>query len=141
MFDTCITLFNYYSKDSTYYPTVIDFTEFQPIYKTEPNLTGTNNLTSCLILIPYNLKYGSIYINSDDTKQYYLSPKEWENKTNKLDYFTFQTDIDFVIKGDKSYLTDVTLNDMKNRFDDVFVINQVKNFDKWFVSHFELSVN
>lgn len=141
MFDTCITLFNYDSKDDIYYGTVIDFVEFQPIYKTEPIVTGTENRTSCLVIIQYISKDGSIYITSGSDFQYYLSPKEWEKEENKINYFTLQTDTDFIVKGDKSDLTDVNLNDMKNRFDDVFVINQIKDFDKWLIPHFELTVN
>ncbi|MDE7425387.1 MAG: hypothetical protein K2N51_17145 [Lachnospiraceae bacterium] len=141
MFDTCITLFNYDASEDTYYGTLIDYTEFQPIYKTEPNVMGTENKTSCLVIIPYTSKKGVIYITSGDTKQYYVPPKEWEKRSNKVDCFTFQTDTDFIIKGNKNDLTDVNLNDMKNNFDNVFVINQVKDFDKWFIQHFELTVN
>lgn len=142
MFDTCITLFNYAVSEDTYYSKVINNAEFQPIYKTEPELTGTDNRTSCLVIVPYSFdKDNSIYINTDKDKSYYSKPKEWEKLTDKTGYFTLQNDIDFIAKGNRSDLSDVTLNEMKNSYDDVFVINQIKDFSEFIISHFELTVN
>lgn len=142
MFDTCITLFNYSAEEDKYYQTVINNAEFQPIYKTEPELTGTDNRTSCLVIIPYSFdKNNEIYINTDCKQVYYSKPKEWEKLTDKTGYFTLQNDIDFIAKGNRSDLTDVTLNEMKNSYDDVFVINQIKDFSEIIISHFELTVN
>lgn len=142
MFQSIITLFNYSAEEDKYYQTIINNAEFQPIYKTEPELIGTDNRSSCLIIIPYNFdKDNEIYINTDTSKSYYSLPKEWEKLQDKTGHFTFQNNIDFVVKGNKSDLADVTLNDMKNVYDDVFVINQIKNFEDTILSHFELTVN
>lgn len=141
MFQSIITLFNYSEEEDKYYQTIINNAEFQPIYKTEPDVIGTDNRSSCLIIIPYSIKDSSIYVNNDECKKYYLKPKEWEKSGNKENYFTLHNDIDFVVKGAKSDLTDVNLNEIKNTHDDVFVINQIKDFVDTLLSHFELTVN
>lgn len=146
MFDTLITLFNYDSNEDKYYPHLITDAEFQPKYKTEPNVTGTENDTSCLVILPYGNNDSHIYINDilsvSGTNYEYLPPKQWNETEDKEKYITLQTNIDFIFKGDFTETdTDFNLNAMKNKYDYVFVINEVKDFSNSLVSHFELTVN
>lgn len=139
MFATKITLFNYLQEQDDYIITLINNVEFQPKYETIPNITETEDKTKSLIIIPYYKDDTGIYVNKDNNKKYYLKPKQWLKASDKQ-YFTFQTDIDFIIVGDYSYLEDVNLNELKNSYDDLFMINRVKDFTDE-LKHFELIVN
>lgn len=141
MFDTKITLFNYDVRNDVYYSTLIVNTEFQPMYKTKPDVTQTNDEDSSLIIIPYNIRYGTIYINSDDLKKEYLNPYDFHSKENKSMFFTIQNNIDIVIIGDYTNINTVNLNDLKNSNDNVFMVNKFKDFKEPLISHFELVVN
>lgn len=141
MFDTKITLFNYDINNDNYYTTVIEDTEFQPIYKTIPDTTQTNSDSSILLIIPYNITNGTVYINSDGLKKEYLSPKEWGETANKETFFTIQNNFDIVMIGDYSSLSSESLNDLKNQHDNIFMINQVKDFNDPLLSHFEITAN
>lgn len=141
MFDTTITLFNYDVSNDVYYSTLIINTEFQPMYKTKPDVTQTNDEDSSLIIIPYNIRYGTIYINSDDLKKEYLRPYDFHSKENKSLFFTIQNNIDIVMIGDYTNINTVNLNELKNSHDNVFMVNQFKDFKEPLISHFELVVN
>lgn len=139
MFATDITLFNYIEQEDEYIPTLIKGVEFQPKYKTEPNNYDTSDKTSSLIIIPYYKDNNGVYANKNEYKKYYLTPKRWIN-SNHTEYFTIQNDIDFVMIGNYLYLTEINLNELKNSYDDLFMINQYKDFRDE-LSHFELIVN
>lgn len=141
MFDTKITLFNYDVRNDVYYSTLILNTEFQPMYKTKPDVTQTNDEDSSLIIIPYNISNGTIYINTDDLKKEYLKPYDFHSKENKSMFFTIQNNIDIVIIGDYTNINTVNLNDLKNSNDNVFMVNKFKDFKEPLISHFELVVN
>lgn len=142
MFGTTITLFNYDVSSDIYYSTLIINTEFQPMYKTNPDVTQTNDEDSSLIIIPYNISNGKVYVNTDDLKKEYLSPYDFHSKENKSMYFTLQNNIDIVMIGDYTNLEEsLNLNELKNSHDNVFMVNQFKDFKEPLISHFELIVN
>ena len=134
MFKSTITLFNYLYSSDEYSKTIIKNVEIQPIYKTDPQTNDTSNNTKVLIIVPYKADSAGAYVNSGSDKKYYLKPKSWKENT---DYFTIQIGFDFIIVGDYSHLTNISLNDIKNKVDDVFVINEVKDFSDD-LKHFEI---
>lgn len=137
MYNKTITLFNYYESNDEYFYTVIYNVEIQPIYKTIPNTSETSNQSSCLIIIPYNSDDLGNYVNLYENKKYYLKPKKWGGNP---EYFTIQNNVDFIIEGIHTDIPDINLNEIKNTMDDVFVINQIKDFSDD-LKHFELTVN
>lgn len=138
MFATDITLFNYLENQDEYFHTLIKSVEFQPKYNTNPEQYSTEDNTSSLIIIPYHKDDNGVYVGTE-SKKYYLTPKKWIN-SNHTDYFTIQNNIDFVMIGDYTDLENINLNDLKNEYDDLFMINQYKDF-RYELSHFELIVN
>lgn len=137
MFKSTITLFNYLYSSDEYAKTLINNVEIQPIYKTDPQTNDAQNNTKVLIIVPYKADSGGVYVNSGSDIKYYLKPKSWKENT---DYFTIQNGFDFIIVGDYSHLTNISLNDIKNKVDDVFVINEVKDFSDD-LKHFEIMCN
>ncbi len=137
MFQGKITLFNYLYSADEYSKTLINNVEIQPIYKTDPQANSTESGTKVLIIVPYKADSCGVYVNSGSDKKYYLKPKEWKENT---DYFTIQSGLDFIIVGDYLSLTNVNLNDIKNKVDDVFVIGEVKDFSDD-LKHFEIVGN
>lgn len=137
MFQGKITLFNYLYSADEYSKTLINNVEIQPIYKTDPQTNSTENNTKVLIIVPYKADSDGAYVNDGDDKKYYLKPKSWKENTN---YFTIQIGFDFIVVGDYLDMTDVSLNDIKNKVDDVFVVNEVKDFSDD-LKHFEIMCN
>ena len=137
MFTQTITLFNYLNTKDDYSKTLIDNVEVQPKFITSPDRYGVDNLTKALIIIPYSKDTIGRFILSNNKAKYYLRPKEWNENTS---YFTFQNDKDFIIIGDYMNLSDIDLNDIKNSIDDVFIINEVRDY-RDDLKHFELIVN
>lgn len=140
MFAKVITLFNYIEATDEYLSTLIYNVEFQPVYKTIPNDYETSNSTNALIIINYSKNSNGSYIMSETCAKYYLKPIEWNNTQDKENYFTIQTNTDFIVIGDHANLVDVNLNQFKNTVDDVFMINKFKDFSDE-LRHFELYVN
>lgn len=163
MFKSTITLFNYLYSSDEYAKTIIKNVEIQPMCSTDPQTNSTENNTEVLIIVPYKVDSGGAYVNSGSDIKYYLKPKVWANKVDpgivyvdkksgerhylkqkgwaeSIEYFTIQSGLDFIIVGDYSYLTDINLNDIKNKVDDVFVIGGVKDFSDD-LKHFEIFVS
>ena len=134
MFKSTITLFNYLYSSDEYSKTIIKNVEIQPMCSTEPQTNSTESGTKVLIIVPYKADSGGVYVNDGNNKKYYLKPKSWKENT---DYFTIQIGFDFIIVGDYSHLTNISLNDIKNKVDDVFVVNEVKDFSDD-LKHFEI---
>lgn len=130
-----ITVFNYNQKDKTYFKTLIDEVSFQPYYKYEPNVTSTADLSEVLCIFILNSDYKGFYVNNKNPK-YYISPKHFEFTNNT---FTLRPKTDFIIKGDYTDIPETSLNEIKNKYDDVFMINKVIMFDEVF-PHIELVV-
>lgn len=137
MFLQTITLFNYIYSTDEYSSTLLSNVEFQPFYKTYPNIYETELNTSALIIVPLIVDSSGIYALSNVSKKYYLPFKQW--KENK-DYFTIQNNFDFVILGDYTHLENINLNELKNSLDDVFIINGFKYFMDD-LKHFEIYLN
>lgn len=137
MFSKTITLFNYYEPNDQYLTTVITGVEVQPTYKTNPKTTETSNETSTLIIIPYYSDDTGNYVMNNKDKKYYSTPKKW-NGTNTN--FTLQNNTDFIIVGNHGNIVDINLNDLKNTMDNLFVINQIKDFSDD-LKHFEITAN
>lgn len=134
MFKSTITLFNYLYSSDEYSKTLIKNVEIQPMCSTDPQTNSTQSNTKVLIIVPYKVDSAGAYVNSGSDIKYYLKPKSWKENT---DYFTIQNDSDFIIVGDYSHLTDINLNDIKNKVDDLFVICGVKDFSDD-LKHFEI---
>lgn len=138
MYNQTITLFNYVLSKDDYFRTVISNVEVQPIYSTHPNIYQTDDTSTVLVIIPYSRDdLGEYVITSSGAKKYYKKPKAWRENA---DYFTIQNDLDFLIVGDFSSLTNVNINNVKNEIDDVFMINKVRDFP-YDIKHFEITCN
>lgn len=137
MFSKTITLFNYYEPNDQYLTTVIPEVEVQPTYKTSPNTTETSNNTSVLIIIPYYSDDIGDYVMTNNDKKYYLTPKKYNGVNTN---FTLQNNTDFIIVGNHESIVDINLNELKNTMDNVFVINQIKDFSDD-LKHFEITAN
>lgn len=137
MYSQTVTLFNYLSSIDKYAPTLIENIEVQPIYRTTPNLYQTDDVSRVLIIVPYAIDEIGKYIFSNGYKKYYKNPKLWGENIN---YFTLQNNLDFVIYGDFSTLSNPNLNEVKNDIDDVFLINEIRDFPDD-LKHFELTCN
>lgn len=137
MYNQSITLFNYDAEEDDYLKTFIKGVEFQPNYQTIPKVDKTDSDTSALIIIEYFRDDIGKYIYSEGNKIYYASPKTWSLKSQK---FTIQNNTDFIIIGNYMDIVEVNLNEIKNSIDNVFIINQFKDFmDE--LRHFEIYVN
>lgn len=136
MFGKTATLFNYGRQNDEYAYTVINSVEIQPNYITKPSLSGVEDNTKCLIIIPFKLNAEGIYLNVDGHRKYYKQPLQWFEDD---EYFTLQTDVDFIILGEHR-IKEANLNDLKNKFDDLWMINDIKTFYD-VIPHFELKVN
>ena len=141
MFEYTITVFNYDSYNSKYYSKLLYNIEVQPHYKTKPEVRFTTSETSVLIIVPYNMASGEIYIGTDSNKLIYLEPKIWDSKDNKEDSITFKTNTDFIVIGDHKDIVDIDFNEIKNTYDNVFTINEVRNYKEFGISHFEIIAN
>lgn len=138
MYNQTITLFNYKLSSDDYIYTVINGAEVQPMYASSPKIMDTENNTKALIIIRYAEDDVGRYINTKDGKKYYKSPKQWKENP---DYFTLQTNFDFLIVGDYTpENAEINLNELKNELDNVFVINEIKDFSDD-LKHFEITAN
>lgn len=136
MFGKTATLFNYGQQNDEYAYTVINSVEVQPNYISKPTLNGVEDDTKCLLIIPFKVDETGIYLNVDGKNKYYKYPLQWFEDD---EYFTLQTDIDFIVLGEHR-IKEPNLNDLKNRFDNLWIINDVKIFYD-IIPHFELKVN
>lgn len=141
MFEYTITVFNYDSYNSKYYSKVLYNIEVQPHYKTKPEVQFTTNETSVLIIVPYNIIGEDIYIGENSNQIIYLEPKIWDSKDNKEDSITFKTNTDFIVIGGHKDIVDIDFNEIKNTYDNVFTINEVRNYKELWISHFEIIAN
>lgn len=136
MYKQIVTLFNYLSSSDDYISTVINGVEVQPIYATTPKVTNTENDTSVLIIIKCFEDSNGRYIHTENGNKYYKPPKQWKENTN---YFTLQPNFDFLILG-KYEIQDISLNELKNNLDNIFMVNQIKDFSDD-LGHFEIIAN
>ena len=136
MFKQTITLFNYIPSKDTYLTTLLSQCEFQNSFRTIPEEYETSEATSAIALVMAYEDYQGIYVLGSN-KKYFKYAKQWNEDT---DYFTIQNNTDFIMLGDYTDMVDINLNDIKNGFDNVFVINRFKYFIDD-LKHFELYVN
>lgn len=129
MFNTTVTLFNYDQKNDICYPTLLQKVELQPKYNTKFSSNSTEDKDLALLIVKY-------YIGTNG-KTPYLSQKSYKTQKlwNKLsgedknNYFTFNTGLDFFVKGDYSSMLDVEYETFKNQNDEVFFIHYGKDFE------------
>lgn len=138
MYRQTITLFNYLDSIDNYSSTVINGVEVQPKYATIPKIYQTDNDSKVLVIIRYQSDESGRYVNTENGKKYYKTPKQWKENP---EYFTLNPNFDFLIVGE--YIPEnpeINLNELKNELDNIFVINEIKDFADD-LKHFEIIAN
>ncbi len=138
MYNQTITLGNYLESEDTYNLLVINNVEVQPIYSVKEDISETNDTSKVLVIIMYSIDNNGKYITASGNKIYYRAPKHWgENE----EYFTLQCGKDFILLGEyHSEDPNINLNELKNKNDDIFIINRIDDFQDD-LSHFEIICN
>lgn len=84
----------------------------------------------------------SLYVKPEllpEGSKSYLQPKEWQNSTEKENYFTFTGGEDFFVEGDTSaeeILEDGFFSYMKEKYDNCFKVTNVDKYD--LIPHLEV---
>ena len=135
MFSNTVTLFSYDETNNFYYSTLLTNVELQIHYKASftDESTVDNDLT--LLIVKYRIENGIKKVQG--TEKSFLTPKVWENTQDKLNVFTIQPSRDFFAKGDLTSFSDIDYEKLKNTYDDVFLIQSLKDFEDD-LKHFEI---
>lgn len=128
MFTDTITLFNLLKDGYTnkIYSTVIDYVSLQ--------IVTTYNVDKMGAIPNVNTK---VYIMNDNTlPKAYLSPNLWSVNEQKDRYFTLKQG-DFIAKGEVS-IEDTDYQNIRNTFDNVYLIEGISYISDNILPHWEL---
>lgn len=120
LFNNTITLLNR-AKNSdytdSYYKTVIGNVCVQHNIKADNNATNSKVASLC-----------SVYIHKNILPKQYLKPKDWVSSTSKGTNITFKED-DYFVVGEISETSITDINSIYNKYDNVFKIYSVAEFN------------
>lgn len=120
LFNNTITLLNR-AKNSdytdSYYKTVIGNVCVQHNIKADNNATNSKVSSLC-----------SVYIHKNILPKQYLKPKDWVSGTSKGTTITFKED-DYFVVGEISETSITDINSIYNKYDNVFKIYSVAEFN------------
>jgi hypothetical protein len=136
VFESTVTLFNFFHRENEnkYFPTILEKVEFQPDFKVDLDVDATENVTNSLLLIKYFKISNEKCVKSG---KIFKPPKIWCEINEKSEFFTLNCGKDFFVKGDHASETPVIYEGFRNKYDDVFLIVGVKDFDGE-LSHWEV---
>lgn len=141
MFNNTVTLYNYDKLKDDYYYTVFKNVEVQEQQRSIPDDTHYGNYNNiyeraydrALLIIKYKFTDGIKYV--DGINKTFVNPKEWNNKENKNNNFTFQTDCDFFIVEDNKEIKN--FEELKNYKDRVYKIDLYDDYE-YDLTHWEV---
>lgn len=120
LFNNTITLLNRLKNNDfsdSYYKTVISNVCVQHNIKANNNATNSKVDSLC-----------AVYIHKNILPKPYMKPKDWVSSNNKGNVLTFKED-DYFVVGEISETTVTDINSIYNKYDNVFKIYSVAEFN------------
>lgn len=120
LFNNTITLLNRLQNNDfsdSYYKTVISNVCVQHNIKANNNATNSKVDSLC-----------AVYIHKNILPKPYMKPKDWVSSNNKDNVLTFKED-DYFVVGEISETTVTDINSIYNKYDNVFKIYSVAEFN------------